>query len=111
MRATTYAAIIVAGIFWCGFAHATFSLIGSGNHSCGRWLEVRKGHDILAVAYGQWVVGFISGAAYADKGGLGDPLKKTDADGVYYWMDEYCRTHATVPIVDAAKAFIDSQKE
>lgn len=55
-----------------------------------------------------WALGYISGAAIW--GGVGDPLRPTDANGVFYWLDNYCRTAAAGPLREAIDAFITDAK-
>jgi hypothetical protein len=52
----------------------------------------------------QWVLGFLSGIGF--KGQAEDnPLQGTDNDGVFAWIDDYCRAHPVENISDAASAF------
>lgn len=105
-----YLVILIAGLLSVyGNVRAEITMIGAGNLSCGTWLDARKNAAKSASpAFEQWVVGFISGAAWAGNeiNKIGDPLGPTDADGVYYWIDEYCRTHAAESLKVAAEAFI-----
>jgi hypothetical protein len=38
----------------------------------------------------QWVLWFLSGIGFA---GIGNPLNGTDTDGIWAWVDNYCRDH------------------
>jgi hypothetical protein len=76
--------------------------IGSGNASCGTWLHDRKTKDYFAMA--NWALGYISGAAIW--GDVGNPLGQTDADGVFYWLDNYCNARPTEKFYYAMDAFI-----
>ena len=77
--------------------------------SCGSWLEAKREADTLDRWIGlatleSWIFGFISGAAiYGD---LGDPLGRTDYNGVIYWITTYCQSRPADRLVSAARAFI-----
>jgi hypothetical protein len=71
------------------------------NSSCGKWLDARRTGRYFDMA--NWALGYISGAAIW---GAGDPLGQTDADGVAYWLDNYCQAKPTSYFSDAVKAFI-----
>jgi hypothetical protein len=77
--------------------------MGVGNDSCGSWTANRKAHGVREVADISWVVGYLSAAA---TWGHVNPLKGTDAEGVWAWMDNYCRAHPLTNIIDAASAFV-----
>jgi hypothetical protein len=70
--------------------------------SCGRWLYYRQRDADSNMA--NWALGFISGAATL--GGVGDPLRDVDYQGVEYWLDNYCRAHPDDLFVYAVEAFI-----
>jgi hypothetical protein len=72
------------------------ALIG-GHESCGRWLEKRRTGQAFSMQ--TWALGYISGAAIW--GQVGDPLGPTDADGVSYWLDNYCRARLERPLEHA----------
>jgi hypothetical protein len=79
--------------------------IGAGaDSSCGKWLEERRTGNYFSM--GNWALGYISGAAIW--GDVGDPLGRTDADGVLYWLDNYCNSSPVSPFTDAVNAFIAS---
>jgi hypothetical protein len=39
-----------------------------------------------------WVVGFLSGVGFVGQNG-DDPSDGVDADGIWAWIDNYCRAH------------------
>jgi hypothetical protein len=81
------------------------AIIGAGVLSCETWAANRR--DGVAVAVDQWILGFLSGAAYQGPGPqVLNPLKGVDADAVWAWMDTYCRAHPIDRIADAGVAFI-----
>lgn len=80
---------------------------GMGSSSCGRWTTVRRerseGH---AWGYEQWLLGYISGVAVGNgHPDVFNPLSGTDLDGVWAWVDNYCRTNPLRLLVEAAGAF------
>jgi hypothetical protein len=63
-----------------------------------------------AVAEEQWILGFLAGSADAfashDPSNGIDPLNGTDHEGVWAWIDNYCRDHPIEQMVSAGEAFI-----
>lgn len=53
----------------------------------------------------QWVLGFLSGVGYAANQDGIDPLNGVDDQGVWAWVDNYCRNHPLNLVVTAAAAF------
>jgi hypothetical protein len=86
---------------------ADYHQIGLGGvSSCGSWTEARSNNQATPSAYGQWVVGFLSGIGYEGAPQFGaDPLLGMDADGVWAWIDNYCRDHPIDTIAAATKEF------
>jgi hypothetical protein len=69
-----------------------YSANGSGTLSCGSWTANRRAGADSALQAEQWVLGFLSGIGFVSQNG-DDPLKHTDPDGVWGWMDNYCGDH------------------
>jgi hypothetical protein len=69
-----------------GLAHAQPSaepkkIMGGGVESCGAWLQHRRTGGSTDM---QWALGYLSGIAiWSDA----NPLRGTDGDGVWYWLD------------------------
>jgi hypothetical protein len=90
-----------------------YELRGAGNLSCGRWSAQRSdglhsagtnlpdGSHYLTES---WVAGFLSGMGYAGKQG-GEPFHGVDNDGIFAWIDNYCRAHPIERLAEAVKAF------
>ena len=75
--------------------------------SCGTWLDRREREQWFDL--GNWALGFISGAEiYGD---IGNPLGRTDVDGVLYWLDNYCHRDPSGHFTEAVKAFINAHKQ
>lgn len=73
---------------------------GSGLESCASWLDhCRQGGS----ADMQWVLGYLSGMAGWSNS---DPLRGIDAQGAWYWLDNFCSSHPDRPLVDGLDAFI-----
>jgi hypothetical protein len=102
MRAMLVTAILVA---LQPIEASAFTMRGAGaSGSCGLWLRNRA-EPLASHAMGMWALGFLSGAPFTDPRPDADPLGKTDADGVYYWLDNYCRANPTVEFSEAVIAF------
>lgn len=85
---------------------ATYTATGVGNYSCGSWTAARRTPQ-RAEAFGdeQWVVGYLTGLASMGSSQGYDPLRGTDAQGVWASVDNYCRDHPLESILEAAAAF------
>jgi hypothetical protein len=77
-------------------------LFGAGaSASCGSWLHDRESGDYYSM--GNWALGYLSGIGiYTTL----DPLNDVDANGVSYWLDNYCRNNPTVHFSEALDAFV-----
>ncbi len=85
----------------------TIDVFGVGSTaSCGLWLDRRQHENWFDI--GNWALGYVSGAATF--GEIGNPLGKTDPDGVFYWLDNYCRSNPSVYFRAAVKAFINEHQ-
>ena len=100
------AALASAHMTGAAIAEGQFSYIGLGDSSCGTWTAARRRG--IAFGYEQWIVGFLSGFADASvsSGGRLDLLQRTDANGVWAWIDTYCQSHPIELIVRAGEAFV-----
>lgn len=97
MRA--FALLVLLAVVLPGPAEA-FNLIGQGTQSCGTWTATRRAGK--AFGFEQWVLGFLSGVGWI---GPDDPMLGTDAEGVWAWIDNYCRAHPIDPLANAAGQF------
>jgi hypothetical protein len=101
-RAGFLAAFLVVG----GAAPIQYHMIGVGTNSCGAWTSARAGSNpYLKLAAEQWVVGYLSGVGFAGAPEGDNPLNEVDADGVWAWMDNYCRAKPLDSIATAGAAF------
>lgn len=95
--------MILASVLMTSAAQAQeYRAIGVGTMSCGSWTAARRTQGADAFALQQWVAGFLSGIGYQ---GPGNPLNGVDAEGVWAWIDNYCRSHPLDKIRMAAEAF------
>lgn len=95
----------LAVVLFTGSARAEIQIIGGGIDSCGTWTADRRTRTIW-VQDGQWVLGFLSGIAYAMNAQDYDPLETMDAQDVWAWLDNYCQTHPLEHIGRAAATFV-----
>lgn len=81
-----------------------FTNFGRGSESCATWTADRSANQALADE--QWILGFVSAT--------GDTVSEdsnknvnidTDADGIFGWIDDYCKTNPTDDIATAGDAF------
>ena len=105
MRFLLPAALAVAMITGAAEAQpGSFHPLGAASMSCGDWTAARRENKPRSWAAEQWVLGFLSGVGYAgNQYGL-DPLTGVDDQGVWAWVDNYCRDHPLDLLVIAAEA-------
>ena len=108
MKRAALALLLVVLVVTGRAAAQPVQIAGRGSAmSCGTWLETRRSNvaDMLPL---NWALGYISGAA--TWGDIGDPLRGTDAGGVAYWIDNWCRSAPSRRFVDAVRAFIAAHR-
>ena len=70
---------------------AALTVAGFNNISCGSWTQARANHQSASME--AWALGFLSGVNYGRSDVEGkDILQGTDADSLYSWLDNYCRS-------------------
>lgn len=79
-----------------------YKVVGNGTTSCGAWTAHRINAPNLQEQ--AWVVGFLSGVGFIGQDAA-DPLEGVDAEGVWAWVDNYCRANPIEHISRAAAAF------
>jgi hypothetical protein len=87
-----------------------YRIAGIGLRSCGSWTATR-GQGAAAIGAEQWVLGFLSGVAFCaeSEGSSVDPLDGTDANGVWAWIDNYCRKNPLDQLEEAPHWFVLAQ--
>ena len=75
---------------------------GTDGMSCGGWQHQRAIRSQFAVNLQAWAMGYLSGRAIDE-----DILEGTDPQGVFAWIDNYCRLHALDGLPLAVGALVD----
>ena len=89
-----------------GAVAADIHMLGKGvAASCGTWSAERKTQTTWLYA-GNWVLGFMSGAAAALNRDFLDGL---DSEAVFAWIDGYCRAHPLARVADAANRLLEER--
>lgn len=83
-----------------------YRVLGPGTSSCGTWLSYRRTEGELTRLYESWILGFLSGVGLTGFETGISPLNGVDAEGVFAWVDNYCRAHPLEEVHDAGKAFV-----
>lgn len=106
MRVSALAAVTVAGLLAGGASlPGHYQSMGAGALSCGSWSANRLNpSSVSAVADEEWALGFLSGIGYVGRDGA-DPLRDIDAEGVWGWLDNYCKANPIEHIGDAVTKF------
>jgi hypothetical protein len=111
---TVLAVILMTGATEAGAE--TYVSAGSGTLSCGSWTADRREYNTggrvtqgsqEAQQESAWVLGFLSGIGFIHNNG-DDPMDGVDSQGVWAWIDNYCKAHPIVSIADAAGAFYNA---
>ena len=81
----------------------SFTILGEGNTSCGRWADLRRGSPV-GPPEGAWVLGFITAISHNSASHGVDITQGIDAWGAMHWIDNYCAAHPLDKIETAATA-------
>jgi hypothetical protein len=90
-------------------AQSPMMVMGSGNISCGTWVDHRRHSAVLSLADEAWVQGFITAynAYVAPDGGVHASI---DAGGVSGWVDNHCRAYPLDTLAMAAQYLVEELK-
>ena len=107
-------AVVVALLFSAGAAWKAeageYKILGPGNKSCGAWIAESKKQALLYYQNSGWVLGYISAfntwGPLEKKPGVSHISKGTDVDGLFAWIDNWCRANPLDWISDASVALI-----
>jgi len=81
-------------------------VVGVGNGSCGKWIEDRRSAGPSMFITQGWIAGYLTAynnyAPYAN----GNVSRGTDVDGLFAWIDRYCRANPLDSIFRASSALI-----
>jgi hypothetical protein len=85
-------------------------VLGQGVASCGTWNVDRSNPDTGSAAEDEsWVLGFLYGQGLAFFNAHNESVAyNTDANGVFGWLDNYCKANPTQNISIAATQFVVS---
>src|SRR4051812_14663298 len=101
MRFFLILSVLILGLMSDVTEAEAYMLIGPGLSSCGTWTTYRRAYQpggsatsghAQALENMQWVLGFLSGIGFVGEHD-DDPLKGIDGEGVWAWIDNYCREH------------------
>jgi hypothetical protein len=82
-------------------AASAYKIYGSGNLSCGIWLDSRETKDTIHRELQSWVTGFVSGSVF-----MGPTVKATDIQSMFSWIDNYCQNSRFDSVGQAAAALM-----
>jgi len=106
-------AIAIAGLSAPTSPIAAQTIKGAGVDSCGDWLQYRQivaaqratDRDVLLLSMEQsWIDGFVSGINATKSFGTADLLGSHPDEGMYVWVDSYCRSKPLENILSASLA-------
>jgi hypothetical protein len=79
---------------WPTFAQMKNPILGAGNETCGAWLSHRNS-DVNYLEQ-EWLLGYISATVvWMEDITNKDIMYGSDANGAFYWIDNYCRQNPT----------------
>jgi hypothetical protein len=82
-------AILIGASVHVSAQNLPYTFAGFGGISCGKWMDVRARKQSMAMEY--WALGYVSGVnAFRTDGN--DFVKDIDADAMWDWLDNYCRS-------------------
>jgi hypothetical protein len=98
--------LVIAVSLWVGSAQAEYRIAGHGNVSCGEWQRHRKQPEGTLARAGveAWVLGYVTRASYDEDANLG---QGTDHEGLWAWVDNYCRNHPLDTLAVASEHLVD----
>jgi hypothetical protein len=79
---------------------------GAGIHSCGKFLEARRGPAAAEAEYANWTSGYLTGVNWMGGGGINKALESTDLSGRMAWLEKHCREKPLVSFFDAVSALV-----
>jgi hypothetical protein len=98
MKARVYCYVVLLLLIFPIASHADMIIWGHGNSSCGEWLRDRQQDSWGSVVNKAWVARYITSVNKAYAGAL---TAGTDAEGMFAWLDNYCRSHPLASIFQA----------
>jgi hypothetical protein len=103
--------VIAIGLaLWATGASAQqYMVLGEGRAtSCGTWQQERRTRSIALLGSQAWVLGYVTRANYdgASTGANANLTAGTDYEGLYAWIDNYCRANPLKNIANAAENLV-----
>ncbi len=80
---------------------SAYKIYGSGNLSCGVWLDNTETKGNINRELQSWITGFVSGAGF-----MGPAVKDTDIKFMIGWIDNYCQDSPFHTVGEAAAALM-----
>jgi hypothetical protein len=115
MRSPSLATFIVATSIWCTVTPAlakgkTFTVVGFGAASCGRWLDARHAGSDASMPFVAWAQGYITAInQYVDHTQDANVISGTDIDGIAHAIDNFCSQNPTSKFIDAIDEVVGSE--
>ena len=75
-----------------------------GSVTCGAWTADRKASNLQSIADEYWLGGFLSGVNWSTGQRLGITV---DGAGLYGYIDNYCASHPSRDLSNAAGALVN----
>jgi hypothetical protein len=85
------------------------TMISPGMDTCSTWTQGRRSHGVAELNARAWIAGYLSALNAAVSGHLNvDILKDNiDVEGLWAWIDSFCRNHPLDTIQSAANGLGD----
>lgn len=100
-----FAAMIIYSDGWAADKDGAYVSFGVGTSSCTGWTAARKVDDVRTVQYQEWLLGYLS--AYNNWVHKGRNIAgSTGKNGLFMWIDDYCRKHGADPLAQAAENLV-----
>jgi hypothetical protein len=107
--------VIAIGLaLWATGASAQqYTILGAGTDSCGSWQQERRTRSITLYGSEAWVLGYVTRANYdgASTGANANLTAGTDAEGLYAWIDNYCRANPLKNFASAVEGLVETLRK
>jgi hypothetical protein len=84
-----------------------YTVLGAGVRSCGSWLHDRAEARYWELADQAWVLGYVT-SFNEHLSATKNIAAGTNADGLFAWIDNYCRTNPLNSVAQATRVLIDT---
>ena len=81
-------------------------ILGSGNKSCGTWMEARQENGYGTLIYQAWITGYVTAYNNYAVNQDGNVTAGTDVDGLMNWIDNHCRSNPLDSLFKASGALV-----